>query len=192
MQDSLDKKFDEFIREEMNEFELDTAFDPQWNRMASTLNRKSFFRFAYNRFNLYYLLILAATITVALLFFYQKKEASPATLQNNSRQMISTDTSVSITNQSSNKLDKPQKQKGSIFITKDLLEKDSVLSNVKPETDLTKVQKDTIVAITPVQPAVAVKPIVDSVVKKAPKKIKYVTKRDTIIALDTNRVRKKR
>ncbi len=190
MQSQSDNKFDEFIQSKNEELSFDSSFDKQWDKISISLDKRAFLRFSPFRSNIYYLsAILFALIGLAVLYFMP-----------NESNVIS----VESAQEKSILLEKEKKD-----LNKDGLHRESTIKNKKNPT-ITKLdstsqennylelqKKETLKDTTTLNyqgnpNSTIVKMKSDSLVKPIVKKIRYITKRDTIITVDTTKVRRKR
>lgn len=199
MDNQSDKKFDEFICSAMNEFTSETSIDDHWNKISKSLNRRTFWQFSFVKFNVYYLTIIISSILFLFLFIDSKDNVKAIGEQKNvivskdedSSHLNLTDKKDKIEERYSN--NKPQKKTdiktiGSSKISDSIIGKkaDLKLVPVTSNIDSIAIRNSNVV----IKKLSVTNP--DSIVKPKVKKIKYVTKRDTIINVDTTRIRRKR
>jgi hypothetical protein len=204
MQNQSDNKFDRFIRSEVDDLKIEASFEEQWDKMSSALQRRDFTRFSVYRFNIYYLSVIVISILTLLGFWIfaanneRAKEPVGKDIKIKSDEgKFNTDTlhkEKSIQKGDALDLSVPKnlhRKKNS----SDILEVNTE-ENPKDQTAI-KLLSDTLKI--PVQvmdnDPVLIKDKPDSLTRTKsviPRRIKYVTKRDTIINIDTTKVRRKR
>ncbi len=188
MQSQSSNKFDEFVRSKSEEADLDASFEEQWGKMSRGLDKKDFLRFALFRFNIYYLsLILIGLIGWAFYFLSsERNDNSKKSIQEN---VIIDEKGESSTNGDTLSGDFPKKN--SYFtIPKQVNQKDDSLN--KEELNAVILKQEVIKDSIPEVAQVKFINKQDSLVRPLSKKIKYITKRDTIVTVDTTKVRRKR
>ena len=190
MQSQSDNKFDEFIQSKNEELSFDSSFDKQWDKMAISLEKRAFVRFSLLRFNIYYLsAILFALIGSAVLYFIpnesnviskESAQKKSILLEKEKKEFSKEGFFREVTvknkiNPSFTKLDSNSQENNCLELQKKETLKDTTTLNYQgnPNSTIVKMKFDSLV-----------KPIV--------KKIRYITKRDTIITIDTTKVRRKR
>ncbi len=200
MQNRSDKKFDEFIRSEMEDLKTDASFDEQWDKMSSSLDKKSFMHLSFYRFNIYYLSVLGLSLALLVFWFFSKND--PLTKESfKEKTEIKKEPIAPVTILPEGKSSNGKKQPQDLTVPNIANRKKESfdISNTQTRNDLkTEIEikqvKDTVKTLSPVvQNNATIKP--DSLAKAkpvVPKKIKYITKRDTIINIDNTKVRKKR
>jgi hypothetical protein len=198
MQNQSDNKFDGFIHSEIDDLKIDASFDEQWNKMSTALDKKDFMGFSPYSFNIYYLTIILISILVLLGFWFFYKPSN--TLKETKKGIITTKTEE---NKLKDKLiDKSEIQKNNFHTSSSasLIKPTDVSDTIagedfKNESTIKPIIDTIQVSSQGIENSTIMKEKSDSLVKAKsvlPKKIKYITKRDTIINIDTTKVRKKR
>lgn len=194
MKELSDNPFDEFIRSEMNNLSMEQSREEEWNRLTKSLDKGSFWKFTVNRFNVYYSGAVVTFILTVLYFWL--RDTTPNSEQ--PRQSGSGVDTVYATHAweglDSLKLITPKTNKkasNKLSIT----QSDSI-GSTNPDSLLLKKQalklKQDSINSPAVQNPLQLISKPDSLPKKIPKRIRIVTKRDTIIKADTTIIKRKR
>jgi hypothetical protein len=200
MQTQADKQFDKFIQGEMNDFILESSFDEQWTKMDRALDNRKFMRFTPLNFNIYYLSLLIMGVLVAILFYLNTENINTQDKNKEQKGNIPVIKEANIIVQNKDSSYQPENIKTQFKNKKANLNKESSNLNnevlnteIMPASSLNKESKDTFIQskLNENKEKISVKP--DSIAKPLIiKKIKYVTKRDTIIKMDSNKITRKR
>jgi hypothetical protein len=189
MKSDRDKEFEGFVRSKLEGIHSPDTFDEQWERMEAALDKKNSRKFYFYRFNIVYVLLLLTGVSVIFWSLFLRKDdkgkVDDGGGNSNEIQIVPTpvlkeNDSVFFQERKENKSEPKKKErmvKDSIGVSQ--IEKEDVKDTVKYMS-------------TPPPPIQTTVSSPDSVVKPKVKKIKYVTKRDTIIQVDTTRIKRKR
>lgn len=189
MKSDKDKEFDGFVQSKLKDMQSPDTFEEQWERMQVELDKKNSRRFYFFRFNIIYLLILVVSASVILwsLFLKEgKKSEKPEDGTGNTQELKIAPQEISGPEEKEMTPSRIDKNKTKSKEMKNTNNEESVSNLIKQEGEKDSVKPE----LVPVQPITISKP--DSVVKPKVKKVKYVTKRDTIIQTDTTKSRRKR
>jgi hypothetical protein len=196
MQTQADKQFDKFIQSEMNNFILETSFDEQWTKMSCVLDRK--FKVAPLDFNIYSLSFIIIGILIAILLYFNSEEINkPNENEGQGKNIPEVKENIFIQNEDNtaeSKKAKSQFQNKKVNPNKKMPSplKNILSTEIVSEGLFSKEDKDTMTQST-VNENTGKNIKMDSVIRPIIiKKIKYITKRDTIIQIDTNKIIKKR
>ncbi len=160
----------------------------EWDVFEAKLNKKMFYKFSWNRFNVYYMSMIFLCLLNSFVFLvvYLVKPTN-STLENSNPAIISDTLISSQTIPEKNETTRKQKQSGISSNRKQTSTTlDSLLSKEKPET------KDTIPTSISEETSipVATSPTIPTVILKRKKTLYISPPPDTIVKVDTVKVKK--
>ena len=216
MEQESDHKFDEFIHSEMNDFRIEPTSEDQWERLHADLDKAAVKLSYWKKFNIVYVIAILVITAVAVLLYSNRKILFNTT---NSKYNFHEPTSVKYTtdsstnknpvlndpslmskgdvniktDRSSNIISSPTNSYRNIDLKSDMMDNDikkqkSRFPEQAEEPEQALPEKDSAIAILAPETKVEQK----QATLPKPKKIRYVTKRDTLLVIDTTITKKKR
>jgi len=188
--------FDKFIHKEMNDLRIDLSSDEQWHKLEADLNKTSISKGFWKRFYLYTFIgvVLIALIAVSLYTNTSSKKPVDSSIPKDSSPISKSDVS-SIQGEAlshNNSLSKKSETYQNLDIQNDSLNNSKNIpaatiistdsSHASLSDSVSSVHETSVPVILPTETKTPSKV----------KKIRYVTKRDTLFVADTTIARKKR